>query len=424
MYQAEVKRAFVERYCNPRDGWEVFVDIDASELGETGGPRVTEEAVANQIGMQARGPYAVVGLNNLGVQVGGSRSSWFDSLRAKYPEESLPEVPGDRDIVAINPQTKEVLVAEAEGDSTGQPEQKLYKAIGQIVIAVGQTAAIGYDSEYVLAVSGEKIRSHLERAKILQRLGISAICVSLNPSEDKWLFRKSSVTGRRKERQSQFLNPKPGPSMHLSYPLVRCALSNLELALQDRCEGVYRKKDNHYSYHGVGSILALVAGFESLLNEIIDSLRNDVRPLATRLLISRYYDIPLKHAGKSLPKNRDLELLIEVRNEIAHGLPRAISEPHNVPLWLSELQIRGLFVTTNEPAQGDFALGWKIGSYKMCYWAWETISVAAKSLLSIVDEARMAVQMTVAEMERFREVCSPEKLVEFDKEYGLETSNW
>jgi hypothetical protein len=41
MFQLAVKLAFVKRYCNPQKGWEVFVDIDPSEEGRTGGGRKT-----------------------------------------------------------------------------------------------------------------------------------------------------------------------------------------------------------------------------------------------------------------------------------------------------------------------------------------------------------------------------------------------
>jgi hypothetical protein len=420
MYQSEVKWKFVERYCNPSEGWEVFVDLDPAEMGNAGGPRTTEVASARQKDMQARGVVAKVALQNIGAQVGGSRDSWMVNLRAKYPRGALPVVPGDRDIVAINPISKNLVVAEAEGDSAGQPEQKLYKAIGQIVIGSGETVANGYEPSYVLVLSGDRIDEHAIRAKALQRLGISALHISDNKDNDEWLFGRSGPS-KRKVRRSQFLKREAGSYMHLSYPLVRSALSNLELSLQDRREPVFREADNHYSHHGVGSIVMLVSGFDSLLNEIIDRLGDKLRDLAVKPITSRYYEIPWRHIGQRVPANKDLDLLMDIRHEVVHGLPRVINESHNVPVWLSGLQERGLFVTA---PGGDFALGWKIGSYKVCYWAWETISFATKSLLNTVDEARMAVQMTVDEMERFREVCSPEKLVEFDEKHGLEISNW
>jgi hypothetical protein len=31
MFQPEVKLEFIRRYCQPTNGWEIFVDIDASE---------------------------------------------------------------------------------------------------------------------------------------------------------------------------------------------------------------------------------------------------------------------------------------------------------------------------------------------------------------------------------------------------------
>ena len=190
MFQPEVKWKFVERYCNPKEGWEVFVDLDASELGKTGGSRTTEAARVRQSEMQVRGEIAEAGLQKLKVQVGGSRKAWTRSLQNKYPGMVVPDVPGDRDIIAINPGRKKLLLAEAEGDSAGQPEQKLYKAIGQIVIAIGEVIANGYKVEYVLVLSGEKMKAHVARAKALKRLGVSALYIGDVKDDDEWVFGK------------------------------------------------------------------------------------------------------------------------------------------------------------------------------------------------------------------------------------------
>jgi hypothetical protein len=44
-------------------------------------------------------------------------------------------IEGDRDIVAFYKATHRCLIAEVEGKSSGQPEQKVYRAIGQILAA-------------------------------------------------------------------------------------------------------------------------------------------------------------------------------------------------------------------------------------------------------------------------------------------------
>ncbi len=193
MYQPEVKWRFVERYCNPKNGWQVYVDIDASELGSTGGSRHTPAAIARQKDMQIRGAASIDGLKALGAKVGGGRRSWIDSLRKRYGAKPLPDVPGDRDIVAVNVENNKLLVAEAEGDSAGQPEQKLFKAIGQIVIGSGETHTNGYDTDYVIVVCGERVREHAIRAKALDGLGISALCIDDDEDNDTLLFGKFKV---------------------------------------------------------------------------------------------------------------------------------------------------------------------------------------------------------------------------------------
>lgn len=83
-----------------------------------------------------------------------------------------------------------MIIAEAEGDSAGQPEQKLYKAIGQIVIAAGEISPNGYQVEFILVLSGEKVKEYAVRAKTLERLGISALHISEDKGNDEWLFGK------------------------------------------------------------------------------------------------------------------------------------------------------------------------------------------------------------------------------------------
>lgn len=188
MFQPEVKWKFVERYCNPKNGWEVFVDIDPSELGTTGGPRTSEAARVRQLEMQTQGEVAISGLRSVRAHVGGSRAAWMHNVQSKYPGVSLPKIPGDRDVIAINPIGRKLIVAEAEGDSAGQPEQKLYKAIGQIVIATGETVTNGYMPAYVLIINGERMKTHTIRANALQRLEISAVYINKDERKDEWLF--------------------------------------------------------------------------------------------------------------------------------------------------------------------------------------------------------------------------------------------
>jgi hypothetical protein len=181
MFQPEAKLEFVRRYCSPVNGWTVFVDIDASEEGQTGGKRKTDEARRVQSQMQEDGERVRREFKRLGVTVGGKRAAWFE-------RHAFPRVEGDRDIVAFHQAKRACVIAEVEGESSGQPEQKLYKAIGQLVMATSAGELKGWKQTLVLVVHGEEIAEHLGRAKALEKLGISGLALGNTRTGDDWLF--------------------------------------------------------------------------------------------------------------------------------------------------------------------------------------------------------------------------------------------
>jgi len=181
MFQPEVKLEFIRRYCQPINDWQVFVDIDASEEGLTGGERSTDEARVRQRQMQKDGETSRKELQKLGVQVGGKRRVWSR-------EHELPYITGDRDVIAFNIKKRLYLIVEVEGESSGQPEQKLYKAIGQIVKAASEEVHDGWRRNLVLVVYGEKISEDLRQMKALDKLGISACALDDDKNKDRWLF--------------------------------------------------------------------------------------------------------------------------------------------------------------------------------------------------------------------------------------------
>jgi UDP-2,3-diacylglucosamine pyrophosphatase LpxH len=79
------------------------------------------------------------------------------------------------------------LIVEVEGESSGQPEQKLYKAIGQIVMAASNDILDGWNRKLVLVVHGDGICKQMARASALEKLGISALALDDN-NHDRWLF--------------------------------------------------------------------------------------------------------------------------------------------------------------------------------------------------------------------------------------------
>jgi len=181
MFQPRVKLEFVRRYCHPRNGWHVFVDIDPSEEGRTGGQRRTREAAVRQREMQTDAERVRRALLSLGVAADGGRAAW-------YRNQKLPRVDGDRDIVAFEPTRRLYLIAEVEGASAGQPEQKLYKAVGQLVIAASATVLDGWKRSLVLVVHGEEVAGHLARAHCLERIGVAGLVLASRGSSDRWVF--------------------------------------------------------------------------------------------------------------------------------------------------------------------------------------------------------------------------------------------
>jgi len=179
MFQPRVKLEFVRRYCLPENGWRVCVDIDPSEEGRTGSKRETAESVQRQEAMLDDAPKVREALKVLDVNV-GNRKRWCASGQ-------LPYLEGDADIVAFNRVGKRCVVAEVEGASSGQPEQKLYKAIGQAVRAVGDLPP-EWDSRVVIVVYGDRIADHLRRAHALAKLGISGLTLADDARDDRWLF--------------------------------------------------------------------------------------------------------------------------------------------------------------------------------------------------------------------------------------------
>lgn len=100
---------------------------------------------------------------------------------------------GDRDIVAFQSARKRCVITEVEGVSSGQPEQKLYKAIGQIVVAASAKPVAEWRRELVLVVHGDEITKHMKRVTALENLGVSALSIAENRRDDHWVIGKRLV---------------------------------------------------------------------------------------------------------------------------------------------------------------------------------------------------------------------------------------
>lgn len=228
--------------------------------------------------------------------------------------------------------------------------------------------------------------------------------------------------GRRKERQAQFLVRESGAWWTFSGDLVVCAFSELRLALDERCERVYRTPNNHYTIHALGSILLLVAALEAWLNEAIclfGFMNQDLKCLAFEPLGEKYYQIPKKVANTQILPRTELDLVIELRNEIAHYLPRSFKEEGNVPKWFQELHKRHLFITSSHP-DADFTLSQKLGSYSLAYWVWESVDSAIADLLDALGPQAERIRDTSSNFGLYRSICSPSELPAYDTKHKLE----
>ena len=116
MYQLEVKRYLVEHQFPPARGWEVTVDVDAMERGR-GGQHPPDK--------EERTRRAEAWLFSEGVRIGAD-----------------PDF-GRADLVARKPGVATVVV-EVAGDSSNQPEQALYSALGQAVVSMKADGDIRY----------------------------------------------------------------------------------------------------------------------------------------------------------------------------------------------------------------------------------------------------------------------------------------
>jgi hypothetical protein len=183
MIQPIAKLRFVERYCSPSDGWSVFVDIDASEEGRTGSERRTATALARHARVLEEAPLAVRQLEEIGAFVGDRKRKWINHFGTGL---AVPR--GDRDIIAVHQDRRLLWVVEVEGDSGGQPEGKIYKALGQLLCAVTESRLDGFESSFTLVAWGDAVAVHLARARAASQIGISGLAIAEVVVDDRWLF--------------------------------------------------------------------------------------------------------------------------------------------------------------------------------------------------------------------------------------------
>ena len=236
----------------------------------------------------------------------------------------------------------------------------------------------------------------------------------------------------RQERVDRLVNPQSGPSGSFSADLLHTAKLMLVASLEDRKNNAEPPSNNHMSQHSVGSIVVLIAGFESWLNEALAHLSTYdpvLRKKGDTTLVKKYTflctwqgagritttDVKTIAQAQGLDFGRitdDLRLAIEVRNEIVHPMPFATGTPWNVPHNLLRLHQMGLLMTTGRP-DADYVFGDKLRSYALAYWCWEVVEVAVGLLVKHV-ELDQVFGWTAPNFSGYRYICAPKDLPDYD----------
>lgn len=207
----------------------------------------------------------------------------------------------------------------------------------------------------------------------------------------------------------------------------------LEHSLKDRKGNDNPPQNNHQSKHSIGSILLLIAGFESWLNEALVHLSYydpQFRQKGNNTAIKKYEDIynleispyfPSENVKKLDAEQKlrfneikeNLEIVFEVRNEIAHAMPRPTGCQWDVPPHLMALQEKGLLITRGDP-KSDYSLYQKLRSYALCYWCWEIVNSAVSLVIKRLEPDQV-LAWTAQNFSMYKNIaCPPEELLRYD----------
>ncbi len=101
----------------------------------------------------------------------------------------------------------------------------------------------------------------------------------------------------------------------------------------------------------------------------------------------------------------------------------------SVPSWFNGLENKGLFITSKpiHPGLSDFGFSQKLQSYGLAYWAWESVDESVTKLItqwpSHVGLWNKETGMEDFYFKRYKTVCSPKLLPQFDAHHGLENDD-
>jgi len=184
MFQPRAKLEFVRRYCPPKEGWHVCVDIDGSEKG-TAGKRTKERSQKRGLEMRSDWSEVEKKMRQLKVQI-GNYPRWCNELNVRAF--------GHRPDIAAYHNDYGCLIAEVEAESTGQPEDKVYKAVGQIILAASLPIDKRWKPHFLVAVHGPKMVSVLRRMTKLTKVPIFGLSIATDKTEDQIVIRPTSAS--------------------------------------------------------------------------------------------------------------------------------------------------------------------------------------------------------------------------------------
>jgi hypothetical protein len=165
-----------------------------------------------------------------------------------------------------------------------------------------------------------------------------------------------SKTGTKKKVMQFVRAPSYSYSTGLTLDLIDSANALLIAAAAESSQEIDQGRVAGASRFAPGAVLLSVAAFELFLNYLIvgDLTRSDAEiQLALDRKPTGKIDYLTAVFGTTCSSRADLEIVIEVRNEIAHHFPRPGNASENLPAWYETVERRGMLITTGR-TDGDW----------------------------------------------------------------------
>ncbi len=170
----------------------------------------------------------------------------------------------------------------------------------------------------------------------------------------------------RLDRSNRVTRPKQGSWGSTSQDLLFVA---------SRLFCLSKHESPRFVYAGIPLLLAAIHTFaieyEALLNLELVGAELSTDSLA-RIMQVRY--------GVSGVLLRELEDLIEIRNEIIHPVPLPSGTPDNWPDYLRRVKEKGLLTTTGNP-DADYCMFAQMASHKLFAWAVEVTKALYEAIV-------------------------------------------